>query len=43
MKFNFMVLAAALLASRVGNTGATRLVLSEPNDSVSVHTLTHRH
>jgi len=27
----------------VGNTDLTRLVLSEPNDSATVHTLAHRH
>ena len=37
------MLAVLSLASCVGNTGPTRLVLSEPNDSASVHTLTHRH
>lgn len=43
MKFICAALAVLLLASCVGNTGATRLVLSEPNDSASVHTLTHQH
>ena len=43
MKFIFAVLTVLSLASCVGNTGPTRLVLSEPNDSASVHTLTHRH
>ena len=43
MKFIFATLAVLTLASCVGNIGPTRLVLSEPNDSASVQTLTHRH
>ncbi len=43
MKFVIAVMGILSLASCVGNVNSSRLVLSEPNDHVSVQTLTHRH
>lgn len=43
MKFFLGCLTALFLASCVSNVDSARLVLSEPDDSASIRTLTHRH
>ncbi len=43
MKYVIAIMGLLLLASCVSNVDSSRLVLSEPNDNVSVQTLTHTH
>jgi len=43
MKLAIALTTILLLTSCVGNVNSSKLVLSEPNDSVSVRTLTHQH
>lgn len=43
MKFIIAVIGILFLASCVGNVNSSKLVLSEPDDHVSVQTLTHKH
>ncbi len=43
MKPILVCLVALLLASCVSNVDSARLVLSEPNDSAQIRTLTHQH
>lgn len=43
MRIAILLVGILTLTSCVGNVSSSRLVLSEPNDHVSVQTLTHKH